>query len=66
MLRLTHNSTAALRHVTGPNGKLFVEGNTVTGVTNGEEDAVGLTKVVPFLVEDETMRLGATFSKVKN
>ena len=27
---------------------------------------MGLTKVVPFLVEDELMRLGATFSKVKN
>ena len=27
---------------------------------------MGLTKVVPFLVEDELMNLGATFSKVKN
>jgi hypothetical protein len=27
---------------------------------------MGLTKVVPFLVEDEMMNLGATFSKVKN
>ena len=34
--------------------------------TNGEEEEVGLTKVVPFLVEDELMSLGATFSKVKN
>jgi putative intracellular protease/amidase len=39
---------------------------TVTGFTNGEEEEVGLTKVVPFLVEDELMSLGATFSKVKN
>ena len=38
----------------------------MTGFTNGEEDEVGLTKVVPFLVEDEMMRLGATFSKVKD
>ena len=38
----------------------------MTGFTNGEEEEVGLTKVVPFLVEDEMMRLGATFSKVKN
>jgi putative intracellular protease/amidase len=45
---------------------LLVEGKTVTGFTNGEEDEVGLTKVVPFLVEDEVMRLGAAFSKVKN
>ena len=38
----------------------------MTGFTNGEEEEVQLTKVVPFLVEDELMRLGATFSKVKN
>jgi putative intracellular protease/amidase len=37
----------------------------VTGFTNGEEEEVGLTKVVPFLVEDE-MTLDAIFSKVKN
>ena len=60
------HSTGALRHVKTPDGKLLVEGKTVTGFTNGEEDEVELTKVVPFLVEDEMMRLGATFSKVKN
>ena len=60
------HSTGALRHVRAPNGKLLVAGKTVTGFTNGEEEAVGLTKVVPFLVEDEMMNLGATFSKVKN
>jgi putative intracellular protease/amidase len=60
------HSSGALRHVRLPNGKLLVEGKTVTGFTNGEEEEVGLTKVVPFLVEDELMRLGATFSKVKN
>jgi putative intracellular protease/amidase len=60
------HSTGALRHVKTPDGKLFVDGKTVTGFTNGEEAAVDLTKVVPFLVEDELMRLGAIFSKVKN
>ena len=60
------HSTGALRHVRSPDGKMFVEGKTVTGFTNGEEEEVQLTKVVPFLVEDELMRLGATFSKVKN
>lgn len=60
------HSTGALRHVKAPDGKLFVEGKTVTGFTNGEEEEVALTKVVPFLVEDEMLRLGATFSKVKN
>jgi putative intracellular protease/amidase len=60
------HSTATLRHVRTPDSKLFVECKTVTGFTNGEEEEVGLTKVVPFLVEDELMKLGATFSKVKN
>jgi putative intracellular protease/amidase len=56
----------ALRYVRTPAGKALVEGKTVNGFTNGEEEEVGLTKVVPFLVEDEVMSLGATFSKVKN
>src|SRR5215468_1616767 len=60
------HSTGALRHVRTPDGKPFLEGKEVTGFTDGEEEDVGLTKVVPFLVEDEVMRLGATFSKVKN
>ncbi len=38
----------------------------VTGFTNGEEGEVGLTKVVPFLVEDEMLKLGAAFSKKAN
>lgn len=63
---LVCHAPGALRHVKGPNGKPLVEGKTVTGFTNGEEEEVGLTKVVPFLVEDELMSLGATFSKVKN
>ena len=44
----------------------LVDGKNVTGFTDGEEEDVGLTKVVPFLVEDELMRLGAICSKVKN
>ena len=38
----------------------------VTGFTNGEEEEVKLTHVVPFLVEDELLRLGATFEKQAN
>jgi putative intracellular protease/amidase len=60
------HSSGALRHVKTPDGKPLVEGKTMTGFTNGEEEEVGLTKVVPFLVEDQLMSLGATFSKVKN
>ena len=60
------HSTGALRHVRTPAGKALVEGKTVTGFTNGEEEEVNLTKVVPFLVEDEMMKLGAVFSKKAN
>ena len=63
---LVCHATGALHHVKTPDGKPLVEGRTVTGFTDGEEEDVGLTKVVPFLVEDELMRLGAVFSKVKN
>jgi putative intracellular protease/amidase len=60
------HSTGALRHVKAPDGKLLVQGKEVTGFTNGEEEAVGLTKIVPFLVEDEMLKLGAIFSKKAN
>ena len=58
------HSTGALHHVKTADGKFLVQGKEVTGFTNGEEEEVGLTKVVPFLVEDEMLRLGAVFSKV--
>jgi putative intracellular protease/amidase len=63
---LVCHAPGGLRHVKTPEGKPLVEGQNVTGFTNGEEEEVGLTKVVPFLVEDEMLTLGATFSKVKN
>lgn len=63
---LVCHAPGALHHVKTPDGRPLVEGRTVTGFTNGEEEDVGLTKVVPFLVEDELLRLGAVFSKVKN
>jgi putative intracellular protease/amidase len=47
-------------------GKPLVKGKRVTGFTNSEEEEVQLTKVVPFLVEDELKRLGALFEKVPN
>ena len=44
-------------------GELLVKGKRVTGFTNGEEAAVQLTHVVPFLVEDELKRIGALYEK---
>ena len=59
------HAPGVLRHVKYQ-GKPLVEGKHVTGFTNGEEEDVKLTKVVPFLVEDELLRLGAIFEKVRN
>ncbi|MGB7784990.1 MAG: type 1 glutamine amidotransferase domain-containing protein [Salinimicrobium sp.] len=41
----------------------LVRGKNVTGFANTEEEAVGLTNVVPFLVEDKLNQLGANYSK---
>ncbi len=62
---LVCHSPGVLRHVTY-RGEPLVKGKHVTGFTNGEEEEVKLTKVVPFLVEDELLRLGAIFEKVRN
>src|SRR5580698_1539905 len=64
-IALVCHSPGVLRHVTYK-GEPLVKGKRVTGFTNGEEAAVNLTNVVPFLVEDELMRLGAIFEKVVN
>ncbi|MCZ4088863.1 type 1 glutamine amidotransferase domain-containing protein [Sinorhizobium psoraleae] len=63
---LVCHAPGVLRHVSNSDGTPFVQGRYVTGFTNSEEEAVGLTKVVPFLVEDELIGLGAVFSKVKD
>jgi putative intracellular protease/amidase len=52
-----------LRHVKGSDGQPLVKGKKVTGFTNTEEEAVGLTKVVPFLVEDMLKENGGVYSK---
>jgi len=44
-------------------GTPLVKGKRVTGFTNGEEEAVHLTHVVPFLVEDELKRVGGLYEK---
>ena len=46
-----------------PNGEPLVKGKNVTGFSDSEEEAVQLTKVVPFLLEDEFKKLGANYSK---
>ena len=57
------HSPGALKNVK-LNGEYLVKGKKVTGFSNSEEEAVGLTKVVPFLLEDALQANGATYSKV--
>ncbi len=64
-IALVCHSPGVLRHVTYK-GESLVKGKHVSGFTNGEEEEMKLTKVVPFLVEDELLRLGAIFEKKAN
>lgn len=57
------HAPGVLRHVKGPDGAALVKGRKVTGFTNSEEEAVGLTDVVPFLVEDMLKANGGDYSK---
>ena len=62
-LALVCHAPGVLRHARGVAGKPLVSGKKVTGFTNTEEEAVGLTKVVPFLVEDMLKENGGLYSK---
>jgi putative intracellular protease/amidase len=57
------HAPAVLRHPKGADGKSVVNGKKVTGFTNTEEEAAGLTAVVPFLVEDMLTQNGGVYSK---
>ncbi|MFJ3403835.1 type 1 glutamine amidotransferase domain-containing protein [Promicromonospora sp. NPDC090134] len=65
-LALVCHAPGAMRHATTADGSPLVGGRQVTGFTNSEEEAMGLTKVVPFLVEDELVAGGAVFSRVRD
>jgi putative intracellular protease/amidase len=60
---LVCHAPGVLRDVKTPAGRPLVEGKKVTGFTNTEEEAVGLTNVVPFLVEDVLKELGGKYSQ---
>jgi putative intracellular protease/amidase len=57
------HAPGVLRHARGADGKPLVSGKSVTGYTNSEEAAVGLTDLVPFLVEDMLEAKGGRFSR---
>ena len=57
------HAPAVLKHAKNPDGSPLVKGKSVTGFSNTEEDAVQLTEIVPFLVEDELKAKGGNYSK---
>ncbi len=57
------HAPAALKNVKNAKGEALVKGKKVTGFTNEEEEAVQLTKVVPFLVEDMLKENGGIYSR---
>ena len=57
------HAPAVLRHVKDPDGSPLVQGKSVTGFSNTEEEAVQLADVVPFLLEQELKAKGAKYSK---
>ena len=60
---LVCHAPGVLRHARAKDGRPLVEGKRVTGFANSEEEAVQLTTIVPFLVEDELKRNGGLYSK---
>ena len=60
------HAPAVLRHANGPDGLALVNHKAVTGFTNTEEAAVGLTDVVPFLIEDMLTSRGGRYSKAED
>lgn len=60
------HAPAALKNVKNVSGEPLVKGKKVTGFTNSEEKLVGLTDVVPFLVEDMLKEKGGIYSKSKD
>ena len=57
------HAPAVFRHTKGPDGSALIEGKSVTGFSNSEEETVQLTDIVPFLLENELQAIGANYSK---
>jgi putative intracellular protease/amidase len=63
---LVCHAPGVLRHVKGSDEQPIVKGKSVTGFSNTEENAVGLTEIVPFLVEDMLKENGGQYSKAED
>ena len=60
------HASAVFLNVKDADGNALVAGKKVTGFTNSEEEAVQLTDVVPFLVEDELIKKGGDYQKTED
>ena len=60
------HAPAVLLNARGPSGEPLVKGKQVTGFSNSEEAAVGLTDVVPYLLEDQLVAKGGVYQKVED
>ena len=60
------HAPSVLLNVKDGKGEPVIKGKRVTGFTNSEEEAVKLTKIVPFLLEDELTKKGGIYSKKEN
>jgi putative intracellular protease/amidase len=60
---LVSHGPAALRGAVDADGRPLVQGRRVTATANSEEAAMGLEEFLPFLLQDELIRLGALYSK---
>ena len=60
------HASAALLNVKEASGEFAIKGKAVTGFTNSEEEAVELTEVVPFLLEDELIKRGGEYQKAED
>ncbi|WP_412970944.1 type 1 glutamine amidotransferase domain-containing protein [Glaciecola sp. MF2-115] len=58
------HASAAFLNIKDPTGEFYVKDKAVTGFTNSEEEAVQLSEVVPFLLEDELIKRGGKYNKV--
>ncbi|WP_347454332.1 type 1 glutamine amidotransferase domain-containing protein [Acinetobacter thermotolerans] len=63
---LVCHAPGVLKNVQDAKGKPVVAGKNVTGFSNSEETTVGLTNIVPFLVEDTLKENGGNYSKAKD
>jgi len=60
------HAPAVLRHTKSADGYFLIKDKSLTCFSNSEEEAVNLSTIVPFLLEDELKAKGAKYSKAED